>query len=105
MDGVSKPRLSMPKASSCHTLSVTTWCSGDCNTNPISDDCRRLGTSCSGTPSKKIPPSAAPWGASTDLHWRSSVDLPQPDGPHSTQNCPGRTVSDISSSALRRCWG
>ena len=35
MVGVSHPRLSSPKASSCHTLSVTIWLSGDCCTKPI----------------------------------------------------------------------
>ena len=41
MVGVSYPRLSKPKASSCHTLSVTIWFSGLCCTKPILALCSR----------------------------------------------------------------
>ena len=90
MTGVAKPRLSIPKASSCHTRSVTICSSGFCSTKPISAACRRASSAESGSPKKEISPVKLPCGVSAGFSARSSVDLPPPDGPTSATVCPGR---------------
>ena len=77
--GVGSPRLSRPKASSCHTLSVTSWLSGDWLTKPMAWLSSRRSRSSNGRPRNKIVPSRVPWGAIDGLSWRSKVVLPQPD--------------------------
>ena len=105
MVGVSMPRLSRPKASSCQTLSVTIWFSGDCWTKPIFCAWVRWSRQSSGCPSKRISPVLVPWGARTVFSCRSSVDFPQPEGPQSTTNAPDRMVRLRPSMAFSCCSG
>ena len=55
----------------------------------------------SGLPRTSIDPPHAPTGASSGLRERSSVVLPQPVGPTSTQNSPSSIESDTPSSTVR----
>ena len=56
----SVPRLSSPKASSCHTLSVTSWSSGCCSTKPMRCACVRASHVSSGLPSSSTRPLRVP---------------------------------------------
>ena len=60
MVGVSTPRLSSPKASSCQTLSVTIWFSGDCWTKPMRAASVRWSTWSSGVSRNRIRPCRVP---------------------------------------------
>ena len=86
----------MPKASSCHTRSVTIWSSGFCSTKPISAACRRASSAESGSPKKEISPVKLPCGVSAGFSARSSVDLPPPDGPMTVRNSPSSTENETS---------
>ena len=88
MAGVSIPKLSSPKASSCHTLSVTSWFSGDCPTKPMRAHPSRAERAERGLSPMKISPLRVPTGCSAGFICRSRVLFPQPEGPHSTANCP-----------------
>ena len=105
MVAVSYPRLSRPKASSCQTLSVTSWFSGFWRTKPMRCACSHWSSASSGRPSNKISPERPPWGVSAGFSWCSRVLLPQPEGPQRTRNSPGWTDSVIFSSAGRVCSG
>ena len=102
---LSSPRLSRPKASSCHTLSVTIWLSGFCCTKPISAAFLLSSIAEISCPSYRTSPSTCPYGVRFFLRWRSRVLLPQPDLPHRTTNSDWLTVKDTSSSALTSAVG
>ena len=97
--GVSYPRLSSPKASSCQTLSVTIRFSGDCPTKPMRAAAERRSISASGLPSKSISPAVSPQGARAGLRLRSRVVLPLPDAPQTATVSPARTENDTPRSA------
>ena len=105
MVGVSVPRLSSPKASSCHTLSVTIWFSGDCWTKPMRAAWVRWSACSRGASRNRMRPCRTPWGARVGFSCRSRVDLPQPDGPHSTRKAPSGTVRVRRSMAGAVCPG
>ena len=81
--------FSSPKASSCHTRSVTIWLSGSCWTNPIFMELISFGTCENGIPLYKILPSFFPTGVSSGFAIRRSVVLPPPDSPQTTRYFPG----------------
>ena len=105
MVGVSYPRLSGPKASSCQTLSVTIWFSGLCCTKPMRSACSRGETSESRRPAKRTAPERTPLGASAVFSWRRSVLLPLPESPQSVTNSPAQSVRLTSRRAGADCPG
>ena len=96
-----RPRFSTASASSARTVDITTCVSGSCSnvpaTAPIAaGGCSRVSRPATVTRPAKVPP----WKCGTSpAAARSSVDLPEPERPASTQNSPGARVRVTSRSA------
>ena len=95
------PRFSSPKATSFATMVITTWSSGSWKTVatvPASSAGRARRVSSPATTTR--PAKRPPWKCGTSpASARSSVDLPDPDGPRSATTSPGSSARDTSRSA------
>ncbi len=92
------PTFSRPKATSFSTLAITTCSSGSWKTVatvPARSAGRARRVSCPATTTR--PANRPPWKCGTrPAKARSSVDLPEPDGPSSATDSPGASSSETA---------
>ena len=99
----STPRFSSPNATSFATIVITTWSSGSWKTVatvPASSAGRAVRVSSPATTTR--PAKRPPWKCGTSpASARSSVDLPEPEGPSSATTSPGSSSSETPAQRRR----